>query len=117
MKFRPRFLEPVMSWIFSRHLVLDKKKDGKICVIFWYKEGTLNVIQHNSNKYLSPATPKISNSAKDSISSPAQVQILSLASELLTLKGPPFAPLPDPLPPQAADSMTNTFLSLFKNVL
>jgi len=58
MKFRPRFLEPVMSWIFSRHLVLDKKKDGKICVIFWYKEGTLNVIQHNSNKYLSPATPK-----------------------------------------------------------
>lgn len=78
-----------MSRIFSRHLVLDKKKDGKICVIFWYKEGTLNVIQHNSNKYFSPLTPKKS----------------------------PFWPLPDPLPPQAADSMTNTFLSLFKNVL
>lgn len=29
MKFRPRFLEPVMSWIFSRHLVIDKKKMGK----------------------------------------------------------------------------------------
>jgi hypothetical protein len=29
MKFRPRFLEPVMSWIFSRHLVSDKKKMGK----------------------------------------------------------------------------------------
>jgi len=35
----------------------------------------------------------------------------------LPLKRPPFVPLPEPLPPQAADSMTNTFLSLFKNVL
>lgn len=68
--------------------MLDKK-DGKICVILLYKQGTLNVIQHNSNKYFNP----------------------------LPLKSPPFVPLPEPLPPQAADSMTNTFLSLFKNVL